>query len=132
MNAKGDIEKAGDMLQIVLLVYAVGFSGVNSDIDGAKQLALSFASAQVTTEILKRAIKEKRPNYESGNKKDSFPSGHTMAAFLGATYMHKRYGIDHAIVPYIAVTFVGYSRIHSKKHYTHDVLAGAGIAALYT
>ena len=56
-----------------------------------------------------------------------FPSGHTSAAFQGASFIHYRYGLKKAIVPYIAATFVAYSRVYSEKHYLHDVLAGAFI-----
>ena len=62
----------------------------------------------------------------------SFPSGHTAAAFAGASFIHKRYGLKQALLPYVLASFVGYSRIQAKKHYWYDVLAGASIAIGYT
>ncbi|MDL0089665.1 phosphatase PAP2 family protein [Campylobacter gastrosuis] len=99
---------------------------------GVGQLTLALLSTQATTEILKRTIQEKRPNYKEGDKKHSFPSGHAAGAFSGATYIHKRYGLEQALLPYALATFVAYSRVDARKHYIHDVAMGAGIAALWT
>jgi membrane-associated phospholipid phosphatase len=41
--------------------------------------------------------------------------------------MRKRYGWEYGIPAYVAATFVAYSRVESKQHYTHDVIAGAAI-----
>ncbi|HHD79408.1 MAG TPA: phosphatase PAP2 family protein [Epsilonproteobacteria bacterium] len=62
--------------------------------------------------------------------KDSFPSGHTSSAFSGATFIHKRYGLKYAIVPYLGAIYTGYSRVHSNRHYTRDVVAGALIGVV--
>lgn len=50
-------------------------------------------------------------------------------AFTGASFIHKRYGLKYAIPAYVAATYVGYSRVHVKAHYTKDVLAGAALGA---
>ncbi|WP_169777035.1 phosphatase PAP2 family protein [Campylobacter mucosalis] len=60
------------------------------------------------------------------------PSRHAAGAFSGATYIHKRYGLEQALLPYALATFVAYSRVDARKHYVHDVVAGASIAALWT
>ncbi len=86
---------------------------------------------QLTVETLKKLTEEKRPDYEEGDKKDSFPSGHTASAFLGASFIHKRYGIKSAIVPYTLASLVGYTRIQADKHHVNDVLAGALLSSLY-
>ena len=83
----------------------------------------------MTTHILKYTVQEKRPD---GSNNKSFPSGHTSAAFQGAAFIHLRYGIKYAILPYIGATFVGYSRIVSENHYTHDVIAGATIGSFFS
>lgn len=44
------------------------------------------------------------------------PSGHTSAAFQGDAFIHKRYGFDYAIVPYMGAIFTGYSRVHANKN----------------
>ena len=68
-------------------------------------------------------------DYSNNN---SFPSGHTSAAFSGATFIHKRYGFNKACPIYIVASFVGYSRVYAEKHYWEDVLAGAILAGINT
>jgi hypothetical protein len=41
--------------------------------------------------------------------KNSFPSGHTSAAFIGPTFIHQRYGFVQAIPLYMLASFVGYT-----------------------
>lgn len=48
---------------------------------------------------------------------------------MGASFIHERYGLEYAIPAYVAATFVGYSRVQAKKHYIHDVLAGAALGS---
>ena len=93
------------------------------DSDGRKQFYKSFAANIILTHGLKNIIHKERPN---GSDK-SFPSGHTSAAFQGASFIHKRYGLTYAVPVYIGASFVGYSRIESDNHYVEDVLAGAAI-----
>lgn len=130
-NAFADnIKKTGDILQIALPIYALGSTIYNDDfIDGGKNFLMTFIATQASVEILKRTVREKRPD---NSDKISFPSGHTAASFSSASFIHKRYGIKQAIVPYILASYVGYSRIKSKKHYTHDVVAGALLAGTFS
>ena len=65
-----------------------------------------------------------------GHELQSFPSGHTSAAFSGASFIHFRYGLKYGIPLYCLASFTGYSRIHANKHHIEDVMAGAGIAIL--
>lgn len=76
---------------------------------------------------IKRKVRERRPN---GMGFDSFPSGHTAQSFVNAAFIHTRYGIWHAAVPYALSTFVAFSRVYEGWHYTHDVVAGALISSL--
>ena len=82
----------------------------------------------VTTMALKYTVREKRPDSPA---RDSFPSGHTSSAFAGAAFIHRRYGFEYALLPYLGALFTGYSRVHAHRHYTRDVVAGAliGMAA---
>lgn len=117
------IEQAGDIIQIAIPAIAYGATFYYNDDVGREQFYKAFGTNMATTYALKYTIDKKRPN--GGNH--SFPSGHTSAAFQGAAFIHKRYGIDYAIPAYVGATFVGYSRIEAKKHDVVDVLAGAGI-----
>ena len=44
--------------------------------------------------------------------------------------MRKRYGWKYGIPAYALASFVAYSRVESREHYPHDVIAGAGIGIL--
>lgn len=93
------------------------------------QFYKSFLTTVVVTHGMKHTIEKERPN--GGGQ--SFPSGHTSAAFQGAAFIQKRYGLKYGIPAYVGASFVGYSRVESDKHYVEDVLAGAaiGTAAAY-
>jgi membrane-associated phospholipid phosphatase len=117
-------EKAGDLLQIALPLSAYGMTYINEDKDGAIQFTKSFASTMLATQVLKHTVHKQRP--EGDNL--SFPSGHTSAAFSGAGFLHRRYGLTYGIPAYIAASYVGWSRVQTKAHYTEDVIAGAALA----
>ena len=135
-NASRAIENIGDFLSFkVLPIYSAASTFYNSDWntwydydwEGLKQLVVVNLIKSTVTDRLKEQIDEPRPN---GRGNDSFPSGHTSNAFAHAAFIHRRYGINQAILPYAMATFVGYSRVQSKWHYTHDVLAGTAIGFL--
>ena len=119
------VEKWGDLMQVIVPAYAFGMAMNEEDWDGAKQFAYSFGAMEATVYGLKYTVHEERPNKADDH---SFPSGHTAAAFSGASFIHKRYGIKRAIAPYLMSGFVGYSRVVANKHHWHDVIAGAAIS----
>lgn len=126
------VREIGDLLNVAIPSYALGLAMSEEDYTGAKQWTYSVLSSQLTSELLKKATKRKRPDYEEGDKRDSFPSGHTASAFSGATFIHKRYGFKQAVIPYAAAGFVGYSRVQAKRHHKTDVIAGALLSSFYT
>ena len=73
------------------------------------------------SEGLKRITNEKRPD---GSNRQSFPSGHATAAFAVAT-MQAHYHPKQAILWYAGATAIAASRVKLRRHYTHDVIAGA-------
>ncbi len=76
---------------------------------------------------LKNTINEPRPD-KSDNL--SFPSGHTSIAFTNATLLYYEYkdsNLWYASSGFLFATATGVLRIANNKHYTSDVLAGAGI-----
>ena len=121
------IQYIGDMLQYIIPAYALGMSVNEKDIEGAQQMVFSFGVTQLTVNSIKLIVPERRPD---GTDKHSFPSAHTASAFSGASFIHKRYGLMQASVPYVLAAFVGFSRVYAKRHWTHDVLAGATISCL--
>lgn len=122
--AKSDIETAGDIVAVTIPAIAYGSTFYMDDPEGRQQFYKSFATNAVTTLALKKAIDKERPDHSDN---DSFPSGHTSVAFQGASFIHKRYGLEYSIPAYIGATFVGYSRVDADKHDTSDVLAGAAL-----
>ena len=126
--ASDNIELAGDIIQIIIPVTAGGMALYKDDQEGVIQFSKSFLTTLGVTYALKYSIDAERPNGGS----HSFPSGHTSAAFSGASFLQKRYGWDYGIPAYIAASFVGYSRIESDNHYLQDVLAGAAIGVVST
>lgn len=76
---------------------------------------------------LKHTVKEERPD-QSDNL--SFPSGHTATAFTNAALLYYEYkdsNLWYASSGFLFATATGVLRIANNKHYTSDVLAGAGI-----
>lgn len=142
-----EVGRAGDTLQYAIPIAALaltflldhedgrpGFLGLNLNGDDflhlndspRHDLALALGRSFVITQGLKFAVDEKRPNGGS----HSFPSGHTSFAFTGAEFIRKEYGWKWGIPAYLLAGYVGYSRVESNAHYTHDVLAGALIGIL--
>lgn len=97
-------------------------------------------ATQLVTEMFKKAVNRVRPNrdvgpYEfgvSGNY--SFFSGHSSGAWSFATVIAHIYK-DTKWVPYVAygmAALTSYARVHDKKHWVTDVLAGAVAGHLIT
>jgi len=125
--AKSTTESIGDILQIMLPAGSYGTSLYLGDKDGEIQFYKSYGTTIGVTYILKYTVQEKRPDSDSS---DSFPSGHTASAFAGASFIHKRYGLEYAVLPYIAAIYTGYSRVHSNRHHPIDVYVGAALGIL--
>lgn len=123
------IEELGNYTQVIVPAYAMGMAVSEDDFEGIRHFIYSFGSMELTVAGLKSVIHEPRPDKSD---KKSFPSGHTASAVSGAAFIHKRYGIKRAVIPYLMAGFTGYSRIRAKRHYFHDVAAGAAISGLFT
>jgi len=121
--------KAGDMMLGMTAAYAVGLSIMADDYKGVLQLGESILAGQIASEGIKSLELETRPNKSD---KKSLPSGHAVGAFSSAMYVHKRYGLRYAITPYAMSIFTGYTRVKTRAHYWHDVVAGAAVSALFT
>ena len=66
---------------------------------------------------MKRIIRKERP--EGRNLFDAFPSGHTSAAFSGASFIQRRYGWKYGKYAYILAAVVGVSRVDGPDGW-HD------------
>jgi membrane-associated phospholipid phosphatase len=125
-EASDAIQSAGDVLQFVLPATAAGLTLGYKDGRGALQFGESAVATLGVTYTLKYTVDETRPNGGS----QSFPSGHSSISFCSAEFMRKRYGWEYGIPAYALASFVAYSRVESREHYPHDVIAGAGIGIL--
>jgi membrane-associated phospholipid phosphatase len=128
-RASDAVEMAGDVLVYVLPAAAAGMTLIHKDGEGALQLGESGALMLGVTYGLKYTVDETRPN--GGDH--SFPSAHASISFSSAEFIRKRYGWEYGVPAYVAAIFVAYSRVESREHYTHDVIAGAviGIVSSY-
>ncbi len=129
LHAKSQVEKAGDILTLLIPAVAYGATLYTGDKEGQLEFYKSYATTVITTDILKRIVREKRPCCDSPY---SFPSGHSSSAFAGAAFIHEKYGWKYAVPAYLAATFTAYSRVYAKKHYLHDVVAGALLGIFFS
>lgn len=114
-------------------IYGLDFIGVKAKTDIKNRTAILLKAevmmfASVT--LLKNSTHAIRPD---GSNDKSFPSGHTAQAFLGAVMIQREYGhisIWYPVAAYTVATSVGVLRVLNNRHYTSDVLVGAGIGML--
>lgn len=95
---------------------------------------LAFTIERPIYFVLKRTLKRRRPpevipyfsSLVTPSDQFSFPSGHTMAAFLLAGLCCLSYG-SAAYPLYIWASMVGVSRVILGVHFPTDILAGASL-----
>ena len=124
-KAEHPITLIGDWLQILLPLSSFIVSAVDSP-KSMLEFTMHFAMSNFTTFGVKKLTNLDRPN----GSRHSFPSGHTVSAFSGASYIRVKYGFKYAIAPYLLASFVGYSRIYADKHYLRDVVASIVLSEL--
>lgn len=90
-------------------------------------LATSYTTLAILTNIPKMCIDEKRPEFAGHN---SFPSGHTATAFMGAELVRIEYGGWYGAAAYVVAGGIGFMRMYNGRHWLHDVVAGAGVGIL--
>ena len=95
--------------------------------------AFSYAIMAGLVNSIKYTAKEMRPD---GSTANSWPSGHTATAFVGATILHKEYGMTvspwYSVAGYGVATATGIMRVLNNRHWVSDVLSGAGIGIVST
>lgn len=116
----------------VYALNAFGIKGKNNLKDRSIILATSYLMMSTTVFALKHITKVERPDGTSDN---SFPSGHTANAFVGAEFLYQEYkdqSIWYGIGGYVVATGTGLFRMYNNRHWLTDVAAGAGIGILST
>lgn len=95
--------------------------------------AMSYGIMAAFVNGIKYTAKEMRPD---GSQANSWPSGHTATSFVGATILHKEYGLTrspwYSIAGYGVATATGVMRVLNNRHWVSDVLSGAGIGIMST
>ena len=118
-----------------LSVYAfngLGSKGQHNFKDRTIILGTAYLIMGGTVNILKHTGNVRRPD---GSSTNSFPSGHTATAFMGAEYLYQEYknvSLWYGISGYIVATGTGLFRMYNNRHWLTDVAAGAGIGILST
>lgn len=126
---------ADDYIQYVPVVAHFGLSLVgakakHSYVDRVLITATSYAAMGVMVNSVKLLVDEQRPD---GSAYNSFPSGHTATAFMGAELVRMEYKDDsplYGVGAYTIACGVAFLRLYNERHWCNDVLAGAGIGIL--
>jgi membrane-associated phospholipid phosphatase len=124
---------------IPALVLAYGVARLSDHPEGARSMlrvGASIGAACGVTLGLKEAVGRWRPaesrdnamRFEPFSGHTSFPSGHATLAFAAASAIDCETSSDWVPrVAYPAATVLAWSRVHDRRHWTSDVVAGAAI-----
>ena len=116
------------------MVVGLKLGGYEGRSDWPRLLAsagMSYLIMAALVNSIKYSAKEMRPD---GSTANSWPSGHTATAFVGATLLHKEYGLTRSpwwsVAGYGVATATGVMRVLNNRHWISDVMSGAGIGIL--
>ena len=126
-----------DYIQFVpyIAYYALDMVGIESKHTTRRKtssLLIAGGLTMLTVQGLKYTVQEPRPD---GSANNSFPSGHTATAFMGAHLFQKEYGHRspfYSIGAYILATTTGVLRQLNDRHWISDVAVGAGLGISMT
>lgn len=116
----------------VYLLNAAGIKGRHKILGRTVILGVSSILADQVVTFLKHSTHQLRPDQSTYN---SFPSGHTTTAFVGAEMMNQEFGWRspwYSVAGYTMATATGVLRVMNNRHWLSDVVAGAGIGILTT
>ncbi len=125
-----------DYLQYAPMAMQVsmGALGVKGRSQSRLHLLTADAFATLVAASLVNGVKYSAQRLRpDGSAHNSFPSGHTATAFLGAELFDLEYGERYpylSAIAYTAAVTTGYSRVLNNKHWASDVFAGAGVGIL--
>ena len=113
-----------------MLISLCGAKAEHDYLDRLLTTATSYATMGIIVNVLKACKLSLRPD---GSARNSWPSGHTATAFMGAELVRLEYGQRYpaiAVGAYVIATGVGFMRIYNQRHWVRDVCVGAGIGIL--
>lgn len=86
--------------------------------------ATAYATMGVVVNAIKYTVCELRPD---GSARNSFPSGHSATAFMGAELVRLEYGGWAGVGAYTVATATAALRVYNNRHWFNDLLGGAAI-----
>lgn len=116
-------------------VYGLNLCGVKGAHNFGESTIIMGTAALLTlstVHLIKSTGNVERPD---GSTRNSFPSGHTAFAFMGAELLRREYwNVSPWIgaAGYVVAAGTGFLRMYNNRHWATDVLAGAGIGILST
>ena len=136
-KVRNTIESWGDRLQVILPVSFLAYAmAIDSHL--AFVFACSFGVAMLICELVKAIFNNPRPNDVEGSvnpelevgwspsDNNSFLSGHTTAAMIGALFWFIPDPCFGLIATFLGL-FTGFSRMVAKAHWLRDVLAAIAL-----
>ncbi|MEL0457207.1 phosphatase PAP2 family protein [Flavobacteriaceae bacterium SZ-1-7] len=118
-----------------LSVYALnafGVKGKHNFKDRTIILGTAYLIMATSVHFAKSSGNVLRPDASTNN---SFPSGHTATAFMGAEFLLQEYkdtSVWYGISGYLVASGTGFFRMYNNRHWLTDIAAGAGIGILST
>ena len=85
------------------------------------------ASMMALVYSTKHIVRIPRPD---NGRRNSFPSGHTAMAFMGAELVRAEYGNGYGAAAYAVAATTGFLRMYNDRHWLSDVLTGAAAGVL--
>lgn len=121
---KSIIAQSGDIGQALVPALAGCYALSQKDYKEAAALGVISLVQTLAIPILKGLFPKERPDKTN---RESFPSGHTAAAFLGVGLLFTKYGFFTAptLSSLAGATGVGLTRYLTKRHWPSDIAAGA-------
>jgi hypothetical protein len=129
---RGPKQKIDDIAQYLPTVAFMGMDLIGVKAKNNLEDRLIYGAAAhlfmgITVNIMKNSIAVSRPDRSATN---SFPSGHTATAFVGAELLWQEYkdqSIWYGISGYTLAACTGFFRMYNNRHWFSDIVMGAGI-----
>ena len=132
-DLRGDCRfRLDDRLQYLPVVAHVGMGLIGAPArhplrERMATTATAYAAMGIMVNSVKYTVRERRPDSGARN---SFPSGHSATAFMGAELVRLEYGNVYGAGAYAIAAGIGFMRLYNDRHWLNDVLGGAGVGIL--
>lgn len=131
LRAKYGAFHADDWLQYLPSAAYLGLGAFNQGkhrfVEHAAVCATAWSIMGISVNALKYSFADLRPD---GSTRNSFPSGHTATAFMGAELLRLEYGGWWGAGAYAVAGTVAVLRVYNGRHWVNDLLGGAAIGIL--